>query len=173
MIRLDDAFLVEVGLERLPDKLRELMLQHVYDTLEIRVGTALADQMSEAQLDEFENIIDADDEGAALTWLEANLPDYKAVVNQKLEELKAEIRGTAADILKNEGIESGPPALAAAGGARPGRPPRFRPPAAAPGMPRAARQAAWSGLPQSRNHAATSLAAYQGAPCLGCEPYPN
>ena len=105
MIHLDDYFLAEVGLGRLPGNLKKLMLQHIYDTLETRVGAAIVTQMNDAQLDDFEKLIDINDEDNALAWLEANLPNYKDVVNGKLEELKVEISGIAANILRNEGIE--------------------------------------------------------------------
>ena len=36
------------------------MLQHIYETLELRVGMHLARQMKDDQLDEFEKFVDAD-----------------------------------------------------------------------------------------------------------------
>jgi hypothetical protein len=50
-------------------------LQHIYDELELRVGTRLSDGMSDAQLEEFESIIDHKDE-VVVAWLTVNAPDY-------------------------------------------------------------------------------------------------
>ena len=61
----------------------------------MRVGITLAEQMSDAQLTEFESFIDSKDEEGALKWLESNFPDYKKVVAQELEKLKTEIMADA------------------------------------------------------------------------------
>lgn len=58
MFRLDDQFLKDIGLEGLPDEQKQPFLQHIYSELELRVGTRLSDGLSDAQLEEFEEIID-------------------------------------------------------------------------------------------------------------------
>ena len=55
--------------------------------------------MTNAQLDEFETFIDANDEAGALKWLETNFPNYKQVVADELEKLKAEIKASAPQIV--------------------------------------------------------------------------
>jgi len=75
MFQLDDKFLADVGLNDLPDQEKPAFLQHIYDELEIRVGTKLSDGMSDDQLQEFESIIDRKDDVIKL-WLEQNAPDY-------------------------------------------------------------------------------------------------
>jgi hypothetical protein len=102
MIKLDDNFLAEVGLAALPEPLRNLMLKHVYETLQLRVGLQLADGMSDQELDEFETLTDRGDEEGALAWLEANRPNYKEVVEQNLQELRQEILEVADQILADE-----------------------------------------------------------------------
>lgn len=129
MFQLDDKFLADIGLNDLPDDQKQAFLQHIYEELELRVGTKLSDGLSDQQLDEFEKIIDKDQsvidnwiavhvqdyqndeifkrmqqalkldpadpnlksEYVATKWLEVNRPDYRDVVKQVLEELKAEI----------------------------------------------------------------------------------
>jgi len=129
MFQLDDQFLTDIGLSDLPEDQRKPFLQHVYDQLEYRVGVRLSEGMSDAQLEEFEAIIDRKEdvvnnwiqlhapgyaaeevfqkiqsvsglaatdpalkaEYAATKWLEVNRPDYRDVVAQTLNELKAEI----------------------------------------------------------------------------------
>jgi uncharacterized protein DUF5663 len=100
MFQLDDNLLKELGLGDLPAAEKNKMLAHIYETLELRVGMKLAEQMSDAQLDEFESFIDRNDEAGALKWLETNFPDYKQVVADELEKLKAEIKQQAPAIMQ-------------------------------------------------------------------------
>jgi hypothetical protein len=64
MIRLDDDFLASIGLAALPPEDKQKMLQHIYETLEVRVGMRLARQMTDAQLDEFEKFVDGNQQYA-------------------------------------------------------------------------------------------------------------
>ena len=99
MFKLDDNLLQELGLGSLSTEDKRAMLGHIYETLEMRVGMTLAQQMSNEQLDEFEKFIDANDEAGALKWLETNFPDYKKVVANELDKLKSEIKSSAPQIL--------------------------------------------------------------------------
>lgn len=100
MFQLDDNLLRELGLGDLPAAEKNKMLAHIYETLELRVGMKLAEQMTDAQLDEFEAFIDKNDEAGALKWLETNFPDYKKVVADELEKLKGEIKAQAPAIME-------------------------------------------------------------------------
>ena len=73
-LKLDNALLDELGLGALPADEKSKMLSHIYETLEMRVGVRLAEQMSDQQLDEFEAFINANDEAGALRWLETTFP---------------------------------------------------------------------------------------------------
>ncbi|NCQ54170.1 hypothetical protein COV88_01665 [Candidatus Saccharibacteria bacterium CG11_big_fil_rev_8_21_14_0_20_41_19] len=75
MFQLDDKFLEEIGLNSLPEEQKKPFLQHIYDELELRVGTKLSDGMTDEQLEEFESIIDRNDD-VIVAWLEKNVPDY-------------------------------------------------------------------------------------------------
>ena len=99
MFKLDDNLLQELGLGSLPADEKNRMLAHIYETLEMRVGMKLAEQMSNEQLDEFEGFIDRNDEPGALKWLETNFPNYKQVVADELDALKAEIKQAAPQIV--------------------------------------------------------------------------
>ncbi len=99
MFKLDNTLLEELGLGGLPTEEKNKMLAHIYETLEMRVGMKLAEQMTNDQLDEFESFIDKNDEAGALKWLETNFPEYKKVVADELEKLKAEIKQSAPQIL--------------------------------------------------------------------------
>ena len=103
MIKLDDDLLQELGLAALPAEEKKKLLAHIYETLEMRVGMKLAEQMSDAQLTEFEQFIDRNDEAGALKWLETNFPNYKDVVASEFERLKGEIGQVAPQILASSG----------------------------------------------------------------------
>jgi hypothetical protein len=127
MFKLDDNLLRELGLGNLPPQEKNRMLAHIYETLEMRVGMRLAAGMSDQQLNEFEQLMplqgDSDEikkqkEQQALRWLETNFPNYKQVVADELEKLKAEIKASADQIV-------------AASQAAPGVQPPQAPPAAA------------------------------------------
>lgn len=99
MFKLDENLLIELGLGALPADEKNKMLAHIYETLEMRVGMKLAEKMSTEQLNEFEGFIDRNDEAGALKWLETNFPNYKQVVADELEGLKAEIKEAAPQIV--------------------------------------------------------------------------
>lgn len=77
MFQLDDNFLKDLGLENLPDEQKKAFLQHIYEELELRVGTRLAEGLSDAQLAEFEALIERDADKVG-TWLQQNVPDYQS-----------------------------------------------------------------------------------------------
>lgn len=91
MFQFDDKFLEEIGLGSMPQDQRQAFLQHLYEELELRVGTRLSEGMSDEQLGEFEKLIDSDDQAGALKWLETNRPNYKQVVAEELEKLRKEV----------------------------------------------------------------------------------
>lgn len=101
MIKLDNDLLRELGLEALPEEEKKKLLAHIYETLEMRVGMKLAEQMSDAQLTEFEQFIDRNDEAGALKWLETNFPNYKDVVAAEFDVLKREVGQSAPQILES------------------------------------------------------------------------
>ncbi|MFZ1250792.1 MAG: DUF5663 domain-containing protein [Candidatus Microsaccharimonas sp.] len=77
MFQLDDQFLSDIGLADLPEEQRKPFLQHVYDQLEYRVGVRLSEGMSDAQLEEFESIIDKKQE-AIDAWIAQYAPAYQS-----------------------------------------------------------------------------------------------
>lgn len=98
-LKLDDSLLTDLGLSSLTTDDKKAMLQQIRETLEMRVGTRLAEQMSDQQLDEFERFVQNQDDAGALHWLETNFPNYKAVVNEEFEKLQAEIKQAAPQII--------------------------------------------------------------------------
>ena len=108
-LKLDNNLLEEIGLGALPAEEKSKMLAHIYETLEMRVGVRLAEQMSDQQLDEFETYINANDEAGALRWLETTFPSYKEVVADEFAKLKEEIRQVAPQIVAESQQQQVPP----------------------------------------------------------------
>lgn len=77
MFRLDEQFLKDIGLDTLPEEQKKPFLQHIYSELELRVGTRLSDGLSDAQLEEFEKIIDRDQDKIQ-AWLSEHAPNYSS-----------------------------------------------------------------------------------------------
>lgn len=127
MLKIDNNLLQEVGLGALPSAEKNSFLKHIYETLEMRVGIRLADQMTNQQLDEFEKYFEAKDDAGAFKWLETNFPNYKEIVQQEFDKLKAEVAQSAPQILAASQQQ------AAAGGAPPAQPqPQPQPPQGQP-----------------------------------------
>ena len=75
MFQLDDKFLEDVGLAQLPPEQKQAFLEQVYSSLEERVGVRLSDGLTDAQLEEFEGIIDRKPEKVD-AWLAVYSPQY-------------------------------------------------------------------------------------------------
>ena len=106
-LKIDDSLLLELGLGALPAAEKANLLKHIYETLEMRVGMRLADQMSNEQLDEFERFFNAQDDAGAFRWLETNFPNYKEIVADEFAKLKKEVGSTAPQILAASQSQSG------------------------------------------------------------------
>jgi len=76
MYKFDDTFLEAVGLGALPEDQKAAFLENAQDQFEVRVGEKMNSQMTDAQVAEFEKIIDNDQE-TINRWL-AGLGDYRS-----------------------------------------------------------------------------------------------
>ena len=61
-MKFDDNFLIEVGLQALPESQKADFLVQVQEELEVRVGEKMCEGMSDAQLAEFEKLMENDQE---------------------------------------------------------------------------------------------------------------
>ena len=93
MFQLDENFLKELGLDALPPEQQRPFLQHIYSELELRVGERLSQGMSDAQLDEFANIIDKAP-GAVDEFLMKHAPNYQ---QEPMFQRLVQATGAAAD----------------------------------------------------------------------------
>lgn len=108
MFQLDDAFLKDIGMAGLPDDQKAAFLQHIYATLEERVGIKLSDGLSDEQLEEFEKIIDRDDATVA-AWLATHTPSYQTdaifLRMQEVTKLPANDPGLKAEFASTKWLE--------------------------------------------------------------------
>lgn len=109
MIEIDKAFLESIGLGDLPLEEKDLLISQIYEQLQMRVGTRLADGMSKEQLEEFDNnYMQTNDKEGAVQWLEKNFPDYPKVVEDELNKLRQELKeqsGTIKSVISEQGAE--------------------------------------------------------------------
>lgn len=75
MNHFDNTFLDEIGLGAMPEDQKPAFLNHAYEQLEYRVGMRLSEGLTDAQLEEFEGIIDGV-AGAVSAWLQKFVPQY-------------------------------------------------------------------------------------------------
>lgn len=101
-MKIDYQLLEEIGLGALSQEAKDSLLRHLVDRLELNVGTVIASQLTDEQIDEFEKLVDNPDQSVALTWLQANYPGYKDVVKNELDKLKQELKTNADAILETD-----------------------------------------------------------------------
>jgi hypothetical protein len=87
MQKLDAATL---GVDDLPEHIRDRIVAHASSLLELRVGECLAQGLTDEQLDEFDALRGAGDEDATSAWLTSTVPDYQRVVRRESELLLAQ-----------------------------------------------------------------------------------
>jgi hypothetical protein len=75
MFQLDEQFLKDIGLDEMPDEQKKPFLEHIYEELELRVGTRLSEGLSNDQLDEFESFVEGDADKTR-AWLARYEPNY-------------------------------------------------------------------------------------------------
>ncbi len=95
MIRVDDDFMREVGLEAMPSDEKTPFMKDAEEELEVRIGQEIGGMMSEEQLEEFEVMTDA---VMAAEWLEENIPNYRKITEKVFADFKAEIKAEQAQL---------------------------------------------------------------------------
>ena len=76
LMPLDETFLEDVGLGSMPSHEKKAFLEHIYSELELRVGTALSDELSDEQIVEFNALFDGS-EIDVRAWVGGNAADYE------------------------------------------------------------------------------------------------
>lgn len=99
--QIDDAFLEDLGLSRLSDDKKRVLIRQLLETLQLRVGTRLSEDLTDEQLDDFERTVgEADDSGvAAEEWLKQNHTNYAEIVNEEIARLKEDMRTNLSEVM--------------------------------------------------------------------------
>lgn len=92
MIRVDEEFMLEVGLSDMSPKEKAGFMQDAEEELEVRIGRRIGSEMTDEQLLEFESLTDM---VMAAEWLEQNVPDYREITQKVFDDFKAEIKAEA------------------------------------------------------------------------------
>lgn len=87
-MQFDEKFLDEMGLSTMPAEKKPKFLSYLQDKLELTVGERISNNLTEAQLNEFDLITD---QAIATKWLDKNCPNHREIVSDTIKELKAEI----------------------------------------------------------------------------------
>ena len=99
--QIDDAFLEDLGLGGLSDDKKRVLIRQLLETLQLRVGTRLSEDLTDEQLDDFERTVgDSDDSGAAAeAWLKQNHANYNEVINEEIAKLKDDLRTNLGQVM--------------------------------------------------------------------------
>lgn len=95
-MEFNESFLQEMGLSAMPADKKQDFLNYVQEELEVRIGERISKGLTDAQLQEFDNIMGSEE---ATKWLQKNRPDYREIVNRCIAEMKEAIRQNRAALL--------------------------------------------------------------------------
>ncbi len=85
---LDINGLKQIGIAFKTDEESNAFAGLIREELEVRVGEAISENLSEEQRNEFDTL-DGPEECSA--WLSANCPDYRKIIRKKASEFKSEL----------------------------------------------------------------------------------
>lgn len=83
--------LASMGCDKIPEELIvRAWRETLFPELESRVGARLTIGLSDAQLNAFEALVDADDEDGASRWLADHIPHYPQIAGEESDRLIGE-----------------------------------------------------------------------------------
>src|ERR1044071_1646107 len=105
--QIDTSFIDSLGLD-LDENQKSLLRDHIVESLQMRIGLRLSQELTDDQLHELETqfVPDAADsmedivrkQQAVTDWLQKNHPDYEKVVQEEAEKLQQALRERPGDI---------------------------------------------------------------------------
>lgn len=108
-IRITPGMLSDLGYHHLTRSEVTDLLDEIYDTLELRVGTRLAEGLDRNQLAHFERAAASTDELRAGRWLAENVPDYRERVRAEFDYIIGTLREANASAIKATGSRAQEP----------------------------------------------------------------
>lgn len=98
----DEELKVKLGLDDLDQETASQMLATFYETLDMRIGAAIADRLNDEQLAKFESLKESgEDDGQVDEWLHAAIPNYESLLDEEADKLLEEIDSSASSITQN------------------------------------------------------------------------
>ena len=91
-IKLTPELLTEFGATFRSDAEARHKLRWMYEEMKLRVGTKLTDLMLDEQMEEFQALIDDNDQAPAFDFLDTSLPEHTTVVRETFAEIKERIK---------------------------------------------------------------------------------
>lgn len=88
-MQFDENFLEEMNLGSMPDEQKRRFLIYLQEELEVKIGERISEGVPEWKLEQFDAV---ENQEEAAKWLEENRPDFREVVSEAIEAMKAEIR---------------------------------------------------------------------------------
>ncbi len=79
-----------LGIESIESEDQERMLGTFLSALESRTGQAVAEKLTDDQLDTFTKLVEAEGDEAAETWLRENIEGYDAIEDEVCDQLIAD-----------------------------------------------------------------------------------
>lgn len=95
-----ETMIIELMLDQLPQGLHTGLIKEFHEELELNVGRALASKLTDQQLEEFEQLIDAGDDSGSSQWLDECCPDHREVVKAQFEMLKKTLASRMDEIFR-------------------------------------------------------------------------
>lgn len=74
-----------------PDEDLALLAEKTEAALELRVGTSIAERLTDQQLDEFETLMENGTDEERTAWMDEKFPDYPKIVGRETARLKRNI----------------------------------------------------------------------------------
>lgn len=93
-MKFDDNFLIEVGLSQLPEDQKQAFLEHTQEELEVRVGNRMSEGLTDAQIEEFEGVMENDQQVIRKVVSELGMDFRTDPIYQKLLESYGVKEGT-------------------------------------------------------------------------------
>jgi hypothetical protein len=85
-----ESLIKQFGLEGLSEEAQDQQLAQIRQIVQLRVGSNLADQLSEEQLGQFNELTNSGKDAEALDFLANAFPDYQQKIVEELQKLKQE-----------------------------------------------------------------------------------
>lgn len=102
-VQLDENFLDELGLGNATDEQKREFIEKAVETLEMRVGSRLAEDLTDEQIEEFEALTPAETDSPEVMaqkhqqmtqWLQENHPNQDEVITEEFDKLKNELKAS-------------------------------------------------------------------------------